>query len=75
MRSCSIPTASPTPGVRASVNDIRDPLTDTFGVERFQKTFLIYGERSPEKIKNGILGKQGEYQFNDDITMIVVKRL
>jgi serine phosphatase RsbU (regulator of sigma subunit) len=58
-----------------SLRDVRDPETDQFGSERLEESFRRLGPRSPAEIKDGILADLKGYDFNDDVTMVVVKRV
>lgn len=61
--------------VKGSVRDRRDAESDMFGDERLMEIMAKMGGRSCVEIKNEILQKLQDYILNDDITMIVLKRL
>jgi len=46
-----------------------------FGIDRLRKTLRKLGTRSPEEITEGVLSELRGYYFNDDVTMVVMKRL
>ena len=46
-----------------------------FGLTRLEESFRSLGDRSPAEIKDGILGDIAGYEFNDDVTIVVVKRV
>jgi serine phosphatase RsbU (regulator of sigma subunit) len=58
-----------------SVRDERDAETDQFGPERLEESFRRCGDRSTAEIKDGILADLKGYDFNDDVTIVVVKRV
>jgi serine phosphatase RsbU (regulator of sigma subunit) len=58
-----------------SLRDVRNPSEDMFGIERLWKTFKRLGSRSPGEIKDGILSELKGYYFNDDVTMVILKRI
>ncbi|HOD16061.1 MAG TPA: SpoIIE family protein phosphatase [Spirochaetota bacterium] len=58
-----------------TVKDRRDPENDMFGLDRLEVSFRRRGDRSPAEIKDGILGDLAGYEFNDDVTIVVVKRV
>jgi serine phosphatase RsbU (regulator of sigma subunit) len=58
-----------------SIKDERDPETDMFGMTRLEDAFRRLGDRPPDKIRDGILGEVQGYEFNDDVTIVVVKRV
>jgi serine phosphatase RsbU (regulator of sigma subunit) len=60
---------------QGSLRDQRDPMEDMFGLERLRYTFRRLGSRSPGEIKEGILSELKEYYFDDDVTMMILKRI
>lgn len=58
-----------------SVKDERDPESDMFGLERLEESFRRLGDSPPDGIRDGILGDLREYEFNDDVTIVIVKRV
>ncbi len=60
---------------RESVRNERDPDRDMFGSRRLIDTFTRLGDRSTNEIKNGILKELEGYKCEDDVTMIILKRL
>lgn len=57
-----------------STRDIRRPEEDMFGVERLQNALRNRGGMSPAHIKEGILSDLSGYYFDDDVTMVILKR-
>ncbi len=48
---------------------------DMFGVERLERTLEKNGKESTDVIKDSILRELREYQYDDDLTMVVMKRI
>jgi serine phosphatase RsbU (regulator of sigma subunit) len=60
---------------QGSTRDQRNPSEDMFGIDRLRKAFRKLGTQSPADIKEGILSDLKGYYFNDDVTMVIMKRL
>lgn len=58
-----------------SVKGTRDPDADMFGADNLMNVFHKLGAQNPCDIKNGILDAMAGYQKNDDVTMVVIKRV
>ncbi|KPA17202.1 multi-sensor signal transduction multi-kinase [Candidatus Magnetomorum sp. HK-1] len=48
---------------------------ELFGDERLKDVFCRYGECTAEEIRNGILKELEGFDYDDDITMLVLKRI
>jgi serine phosphatase RsbU (regulator of sigma subunit) len=53
----------------------RDPKEDMFGIDGIRDILLALGGRGSEEIRSGILTALMEYEWSDDVTLLVVKRL
>ena len=51
------------------------PKRDMFGEKKLQETFHQLGDAEPAEIEKGILRELADYEFDDDVTMVVLKRL
>ncbi len=60
---------------QGSTRDMRNPSEDMFGLERLKETFKRLGSLSPGEIKEGILSELKGYSFNDDVTMMILKKI
>jgi serine phosphatase RsbU (regulator of sigma subunit) len=60
---------------QGSTRDARDPAEDMFGLERFKDVIGSLGSRGPAEIKEGILAALKDYYFDDDVTMVIMKRV
>ncbi len=60
---------------QGSLRDQRDPVEDMFGLGRLRELFKDLGSRNPEEIKLGILTGLKDYYFDDDVTMVILKRI
>ncbi len=60
---------------QGSQRDRRNPSEDMFGLERLKESFQVLGTRSPDEIKEGILSGLKDYYFDDDVTMVILKRI
>jgi len=58
-----------------STRDFRNPSEDMFGIDRLRKTLRKLGTRSSDEIRDGVLSEVQGYYFNDDVTMVIMKRL
>lgn len=58
-----------------SEKDYRDPERDMFGSERLSKVFLDLGKCPTKDIIRGILDNMKDYEFHDDVTMVVIRRV
>ncbi|MBN2159880.1 MAG: serine/threonine-protein phosphatase [Spirochaetes bacterium] len=58
-----------------SVRDHRDAERDQYGVARLSGVFQDLGACLPEEIKRGVIDSLHDYECDDDVTMVVVKRL
>ncbi|MCP4135247.1 MAG: AAA family ATPase [bacterium] len=61
--------------IKGSVKHERDPAQDMFGENRLKDIFRLSGKRPVEEIKNKILKELEEYDCDDDVTMVVVRRV
>jgi serine phosphatase RsbU (regulator of sigma subunit) len=59
---------------KGTVPDHRDP-SEMFGSEKLQEVFCKLGEATPDEVKQGILNELEGYDFDDDVTMVVLKRI
>jgi serine phosphatase RsbU (regulator of sigma subunit) len=60
---------------KESVRNMRDPFRDMFGEGRLTDVLSRCGKKSPDEIRDAILMELNDYQCNDDVTMVVLKRL
>ena len=60
---------------KESVRNQRDPDRDMFGSKRLIEGLARLGDRSTNEIKNGILKELEGYKCEDDVTLIILKRL
>ncbi len=58
-----------------NIDEDGKPKFAMFGQEKLRDVFLKLGGKSPEEIKRGILDELELYESDDDITMVVLKRL
>jgi serine phosphatase RsbU (regulator of sigma subunit) len=61
--------------IKGSVPDHRDPKKDMFGIERLKDILCGLGDRSTDDIRRGILKELAGYTCNDDVTMVIIKRI
>ena len=61
--------------LKGSEKDARDPESDMFGVERLKKILQHTGNLSTNEIREEILFRLGNYDADDDITIVIVKRV
>ncbi|MCP4131101.1 MAG: AAA family ATPase [bacterium] len=59
---------------KGSVKDQRDPKEDMFGDHRLKDIFDRFGNRPVEEIKDEILKELENYDCDDDVTMVLMKR-
>ena len=55
--------------------DKRNPERDMFGNKKLISIFEKLGDRSSEEIKKGIIKELEDYRCDDDITMVILKRI
>ncbi len=60
---------------KGTVKNKRDARFDMFGQERLAETFQKLGGLPPTEIKDGILNDMINYETEDDVTMMILKRL
>ncbi|MCP4135358.1 MAG: SpoIIE family protein phosphatase [bacterium] len=60
---------------KESIQDSRSPETAMFGIDRLANILKESGHKTTEEIKNHILGSMEDYDCNDDITFVLLKRL
>lgn len=60
---------------KGSIRDARDPVMEMFGEDRLIEIFSRCGNESSLAIKDAIVAELDQYECNDDITMVVVRRL
>ncbi len=58
-----------------TIRDQRDPIKEMFGNARLMNTLASLGDYSTNTIKDGILKKLDSYKCDDDITMVILKRI
>ena len=61
--------------IKGSIPGRRDPRKDMFGVDRLKDIFHSMGSRSTQEIKVRILKELEGYVCNDDVTMVIIKRI
>lgn len=59
---------------KGTVRNERDPDSDMFGIEKLKEILQRNAFTSVENVKEKILHALDEYQKNDDITMVIIKR-
>jgi serine phosphatase RsbU (regulator of sigma subunit) len=60
---------------KGTLEDHRDPASDMFGIARLVDVFHRVGRSSPDEIQEAILDGLDDYICNDDVTLVVVKRM
>ncbi len=60
---------------QGSARDVRDPAEDMFGLDRFRDIVRSLGSRGPDEIRDGVLAALKDYYFDDDVTMVIMKRV
>jgi len=61
--------------IEGSIKDHRDPEFDMYGDKRLKETLEQKGLSSSEEIKNHLLASTAGYVCDDDVTLVVLKRL
>ena len=59
---------------KCTVPDQRD-ISDMFGSKRLEEAFRRSGDAKHGEIMKGLLKELRDYQFDDDVTLVVLKRL
>ncbi|MCP4132043.1 MAG: AAA family ATPase [bacterium] len=60
---------------KGSLRNGRDPLKDMFRKEKLLDIFGALGNGPIEEIKNGVLTELEDYECDDDVTLVLVRRL
>ena len=60
---------------KGSIKNSRDPATEMFGETRLKQIFSETGSEAPDVIKDAILKNLEDYICDDDVTMVVLKRI
>jgi serine phosphatase RsbU (regulator of sigma subunit) len=58
-----------------AVQGSRSPERDMFGQEKLVGLLRDHGERSTDEIQNAIIAALSDYQRQDDVTMVMIRRL
>jgi serine phosphatase RsbU (regulator of sigma subunit) len=59
---------------KGTTKNERNPDSDMFGEDNLIEIFKRNGERTVDEIKNSIVAALVDYQCNDDVTMVVIRR-
>lgn len=57
------------------ITEALDKSDNLFSNERLQNTFKKLGKKSADEIKDGILNELNDYECNDDVSLVVMKRI
>ncbi|MFC1669283.1 SpoIIE family protein phosphatase [Spirochaetota bacterium] len=60
---------------KGTIRDKRDPEVDMYGDNKLAKTLWMNGTKSCEEIKEEILASLGDYAPDDDVTLVVLRKL
>jgi serine phosphatase RsbU (regulator of sigma subunit) len=59
---------------KGTVKNLRDPENDMFGADRLKEIFRSNWKKSTDEIKNAIIFALTDYQCQDDVTMVLMRR-